>query len=107
MLHLLELCSIGFGDICPGETDIIGELFVTILSMIGIGFFCGPLLSVASQWKHQVPGGIVPLATMTLGMGMSMFTALEGMSYSEAFHLCIIAGMYSFQNLPIVLRENG
>jgi hypothetical protein len=52
------------------------------------------MLSVASQWRYQVPGGIVPLATMTLGMGMSMLTALEGMTYSEAFHLCIVTGMY-------------
>jgi uncharacterized membrane protein (GlpM family) len=80
---------------------------LTILAMTGIGFFCGPMLSVASQWKNQVPGGIVPLATMTFAMGMSMFTALEGMTYSEAFHLCIVTGMYPVQNLSIVLRENG
>jgi hypothetical protein len=87
------VCSIGFGDICPGETDVVGELFLTILSMTGIGFFCGPMLSVASQWKHQVPGGIVPLATMTFAMGMSLFTSLEGMTYGEAFRLCIATGM--------------
>lgn len=72
---------------------------MSILGMTGIGFFCGPMLSVASQWKYQVPGGIVPLATMTFGVGMSMFTALDGMTYREAFHLCIVTGMYHFQNL--------
>ena len=84
--------SVGFGDICPGEPDIFGRIFLTILPLFGLGFFCGPLLDLASLWQRQVPGGVLALGTFTIAMGVSMLTVVEGMSLPEAIHLCVITG---------------
>jgi len=89
---VMTLTTIGFGDICPGQTDFTGRIFLTFLPILGLGFFCGPLLELASSWQRQVPGGIVALASFTLALGVSMLTALEGFSYSDAAHLCVITG---------------
>jgi hypothetical protein len=61
--------------------------------MVGLGFFCGPLLALASSWKQQVPGGITAVGSVTLGLGVLIFTMIEGMSPSDAVHLSIITGM--------------
>ena len=81
-----------FGDICPGETDIIGNIFLTILPLFGLGFFCGPILDIASSWQSSVPGGVVSIGSLTLAIGVSVLTVLEGYSISEAIHLCVITG---------------
>ena len=85
-------CRIGFGDICPGDTGTFGRMFLTILPMVGLGFFCGPFLELASSWKDQVPGGLTALSSLTLALGVWLFSVLEGMSYSKAIHLSVITG---------------
>jgi hypothetical protein len=70
----------------------LGRIFLTVLPVLGLGFFCGPLLDLASLWKNQVPGGVLALGSFTLALGVSMLTIVEGMSYSEAVHLCVITG---------------
>jgi hypothetical protein len=98
---LLHDYRIGFGDICPGETDVVGRIFLTLLPFLGLGFFCGPLLDMASSWQTQVPGGLLALGSFTLALGVSMLTVVEGFSYSEAVHLCVITGKSS---LILMLR---
>ena len=87
-----SFCRVGFGDICPGETDLTGRIFLTVLPILGLGFFCGPLLDLAGSWQNQIPGGVFALGSFTIALGVSMLTVLEGMSYSEAIHLCVITG---------------
>ena len=65
---------------------------MTVLPLLGLGFFCGPLLDLTSTWQNQVPGGVLALSTLTLAMGISMLTVLENLSYTDATHLCIITG---------------
>lgn len=60
--------------------------------LIGLGFFCGPILVLASSWRKQVPGGPITLAVFALGMGVSMFTAIENLSITEALHFCVVLG---------------
>ena len=88
-------CS-GFGDICPGEPDLEGQIFLTILPLLGLGFFCGPILSMGSSWSGQVPGGLLSLAFLTLSLGISALTTFEGLSVYEAIHLSVITGAYKF-----------
>jgi hypothetical protein len=58
-----------------------------------LGFFCGPILSTASLWTNQVPGGVLSLGAVTIALGVSALTALEDMSISDAIHLTIITGV--------------
>jgi Ion channel len=89
---VITLTTIGFGDICPANPDLMGRTFLTILPLLGLGFFCGPILNMSSSWTSQVPGGILSLAVVTIALGVSALTALEGMSISDAIHLTIITG---------------
>ena len=59
-----------------------------------LGFFCGPILELASSWKHHVPsGGFVMLASLSVGLGVTLFTTLEAsLSQSDAVYASIIAG---------------
>lgn len=83
---------IGFGDICPGNPDFLGRVFLTVFPLVGLGFFCGPILDLASSWKSQFPGGSLSLVTFTLAIGVSMLTVLEGLEFTEALHLCVVLG---------------
>jgi len=89
---VMSLTTVGFGDICPGDTDVVGRIFLTILPLFGLGFFCGPIMDLASSWQTLVPGGAFSVGTITLMMGVSMLTIVEDLSYSEAVHLCVITG---------------
>ncbi|CAJ1966456.1 unnamed protein product [Cylindrotheca closterium] len=89
---VMSLTTVGFGDICPGETDVVGRIFLTMLPLFGLGFFCGPIMELASSWQNMVPGGALSVGTLMLVMGVSMLTTIEGLSYSEAVHLCVITG---------------
>jgi hypothetical protein len=82
----------GFGDICPGEPDLVGQTFLTILPLLGLGFFCGPILSMGSSWSGQVPGGLLSLFFLTLSLGISALTTFEGLSVYDAIHLSVITG---------------
>lgn len=63
-----------------------------VLPLLGLGFFCGPLLELSSSWKHQVPGGLITLMTVTIALGVLVFTFLEAFSYTDAIELCVITG---------------
>lgn len=83
------------GDICPGDLAPISKLFLVLFALSGLGFFCGPLLEVSSSsWTKHVPGGLATLATLTVGIGVAIFSNIEGVSQSEAFYASIIAGTY-------------
>ena len=70
---------------------------MVLFAACGLGFFCGPILDLASSWKRHVPvGGFVMMASLTVGIGVALFTALEGMSQSEAVYASVIAGEYEY-----------
>jgi hypothetical protein len=89
---VITLTTVGFGDICPARPGPIGRAFLTILPLLGLGFFCGPILGTASLWTKQVPGGVLTLGAVTIALGVSALTTLENMSISDAIHLTIITG---------------
>lgn len=82
---------IGFGDICPGDTNDFGKLFLVLYAFCGLGAFCGPVMDLASTWKVQLPGGWATLATFTIGLGAGIFI-LEGFSQGEAIYASFITG---------------
>lgn len=90
---ILLLNSVGYGDICPSEDcPIEGKFFIVFISFIGLGLFCGPLLSVTSSWRHSIPGGMVSLTSVTLAMGTCLFSMTEQVSTLEALYASIITG---------------
>lgn len=70
----------------------MGRVFLTVLPLLGLGFFCGPILELASSWQARVPGGTLGLGVATLLSGVLALTWLEQLSVSEAIHLCVITG---------------
>jgi hypothetical protein len=54
--------------------------------------FCGPFMELTSSWKDTVPGGAATLAGLALGMGVTIFTMLEGFPQSEAVYASIVTG---------------
>lgn len=90
----MTLTTIGYGDICPGaDLEPISKFFLVLFAMSGLGFFCGPILDLASSWRNHIPaGGFVMLASLTLGIGVALFTTFEGVSQSEAVYASVIAG---------------
>ena len=97
------ICSIGFGDICPGPgIDTVGTLFLTVLPFVGLGFVCGPMLQVTATWKEYVPGAggsLVPLAISTLALGVSTLVVLEDMTVFDALHLSVITASKSLTSI--------
>jgi hypothetical protein len=92
-LFQLLICSVGYGDICPGaDMDIIGRAFIVVLSFCGLGMFCGPVMDFASSWTQDVPGGAVGAALTTLTLGIGLFTVLEDFTELEAAYFSIITG---------------
>jgi hypothetical protein len=84
--------SIGYGDICPGDLTTTGRIFLVGFSLGSLGMFCGPFMGLVSSWKDQVPGGAATLASLALGMGVTIFTVLEGFPQSEAVYASIVTG---------------
>jgi hypothetical protein len=84
------------GDICPGGALApISKLFIVLFSFSGLGFFCGPMLDVVSTtWTKQIPRGIMALSTVTIGIGVILFSNLEGTSYSDAIYASFIVGKF-------------
>lgn len=77
------------GDICPGTLEPISKLFLVLYAVFGMGFFCGPMLEFASSWRHKE---LITAATVALGLGVSLFTAFEGSTQSEALYASVITG---------------
>lgn len=104
--------SVGFGDICPGHNvDTVGTLLLTVLPLVGLGFFCGPVLSIISSCWQRYVVGIRSRSSRSSSGGyndylfpfMSLLTVLaisvailvlfeEDMSLFQAIHLSIITG---------------
>lgn len=90
---IMTLTTVGYGDVCPGDiSNSIGHIFLLVLPLFGLGFFCGPVLSLASSWQSQVGIGVLSLGVLTLALGVSILIVLEGMSLQDAIHLSIISG---------------
>eukprot|EP00568_Trieres_chinensis_P008169 CAMPEP_0183314448 /NCGR_PEP_ID=MMETSP0160_2-20130417/48489_1 /TAXON_ID=2839 ORGANISM="Odontella Sinensis, Strain Grunow 1884" /NCGR_SAMPLE_ID=MMETSP0160_2 /ASSEMBLY_ACC=CAM_ASM_000250 /LENGTH=113 /DNA_ID=CAMNT_0025479789 /DNA_START=294 /DNA_END=635 /DNA_ORIENTATION=- len=49
-------------------------------------------MDFASSWTHQVPGGALGVAVTTVGLGVGIFTYLEGMSHVEAAYFSVVTG---------------
>lgn len=88
----MTLTTVGFGDICPGQTNFVGKVFLVIFTLSGLGIFCGPILDLASAWRFQIPGGLLTLASVTLGVGILVFSHIEGLPQSDAVYASIITG---------------
>ena len=58
----------------------------------GVGFFTGPVLNQAAAWRHSMVS-VTALGSLTIGVGMSIFTALEGYSHKDALYASVITGM--------------
>lgn len=91
--HVHRPHSVGYGDICPTKhAPLEGKLFLVVISFLGLGVFCGPLLAVTSSWRHDVPGGLLAVALWTLGMGVMIFTRFEGSSTADAVYASVMTG---------------
>uniref|UniRef100_A0A6S8JS36 Potassium channel domain-containing protein n=1 Tax=Amphora coffeiformis TaxID=265554 RepID=A0A6S8JS36_9STRA len=89
----ITLTTVGFGDICPGEgIDHNGKIFLLLLSLGGLGMFGGPILQLGAAWRHAIPGGRLALATCLLGLGVTIFTNVEGLSHLDAIYASVITG---------------
>eukprot|EP00542_Grammatophora_oceanica_P011081 CAMPEP_0194027002 /NCGR_PEP_ID=MMETSP0009_2-20130614/1236_1 /TAXON_ID=210454 /ORGANISM="Grammatophora oceanica, Strain CCMP 410" /LENGTH=210 /DNA_ID=CAMNT_0038665923 /DNA_START=156 /DNA_END=788 /DNA_ORIENTATION=- len=90
---VITLTTVGYGDVCPsGNMESAGKTFLVFFSFAGLGFFCGPIMDLAASWKNQVPGGIISIASLTLAIGIFLFTYLENMSHLEAAYFSVITG---------------
>jgi hypothetical protein len=83
---------VGFGDICPGNTGMVGKIFLLLFSFCGLGIFCGPCVQLASSWRHHVPGGLPALGSFTIGLGVTIFMSLEGLDHFESIYASVITG---------------
>lgn len=63
-----------------------------IMSFTGLGMFCGPVMDLAAQWSKTVPGGIVALTTVTIAIGVVLFTYIEDMDQVDAAYMSFITG---------------
>jgi hypothetical protein len=90
---VLNIATVGYGDICPAKNlSVLGKTFIVGLSLTGLGFFCGPIVELASSWQTHVPGGIVALLSFTIALGVLLFTSLENMNQLEAAYFSVITG---------------
>jgi hypothetical protein len=89
---VITLTTVGYGDICPAAPTLQGKAFLVALSFAGLGFFCGPIMDLASSWSNSVPGGKLGLVIATLGLGVAMFTKLEGWEPMDAVYYSTITG---------------
>jgi len=95
VLELL-LLRVGFGDICPGDDmTATGKIFLVLYSLSCVGAFCGPVMDLAASWKDEVSatgGGIAALIAWVIGVGVLLFTSLEGLSETDAVYASVITG---------------
>jgi len=61
-------------------------------AFIGLGMFCGPVMDLAGTWSANVPGGVFALASVTLALGVMLFTYVEEMSEYDAAYMSFITG---------------
>lgn len=83
---------VGYGDICPVAPGMEAKLFLLGLAFAGMGFFCGPILSLGGTWRRAVPGGLPAWGTFIVGLGAMIFTNVEGMDHFDAIYASIITG---------------
>ena len=81
----ITLTTVGYGDICPtSDINDMGKLFLVILSFLGLGFFCGPVMDYAASWRESVPGGTFGTVLSTIGLGVGLFVHFEGWDWKTA-----------------------
>jgi Ion channel len=71
---------VGYGDICPGtDVTIEGRIFLILLALGSLGFFCGPVLDLASSWHKKLPGGgPLSVVLVVVALGVAIYSYLEG-----------------------------
>ena len=91
--NFFPLCRVGFGDICPSDKLATGgKVFIMAMSFIGLGMICGPVMILASSWSTKVPGGLLGLTTLTVAIGVAIFTYMEEMTETDAAYMSFITG---------------
>ena len=134
----ITLTTVGYGDICPGDIDEKGKVFLVLLSFAGLGFFCGPVMDFAASWKDSVPvrallsvsscacsfscsycssqltppfalrqGGVPGVAAATVGLGVALFTQLEGWEPLDAAYYSVITGTTIGYGDKAPVTDNG
>jgi Ion channel len=94
-VNVVVVSRVGYGDICPGEEmSHVGKLFLVVFVFSGLGMFCGPITSLASMWKLHIPGGLIALASVTIGVGVMIFIYFEELGQMEAIYASVITGVY-------------
>ena len=88
---IVFLFRIGFGDICPGSMTLLGKAFLVGYVLCGLAMF-GGVLEVSAAWHSSVPGGAMALLVVVIGLGSTLFIALEGLSQTEAIYASIVTG---------------
>lgn len=63
-----------------------------IVSFVGLGMFCGPVLTLGASWSLNVPGGMMSLTVVTIALGVAIFTYVEGLSEQDAAYMSFITG---------------
>jgi hypothetical protein len=89
---VITLTTVGYGDICPSAPKGQGKLFLVVLSFVGLGYFCGPIMDLASSWRHRVPGGNLGTIVATIGLGVALFTYFEEWAKEDAAYYSVITG---------------
>lgn len=90
---VVTLTTVGYGDICPSEDMALGgRVFIILISFFGLGVFCGPVMDFAASWPKMIPGGVLGVAITTVGLGIALFTKIEGMSHIEAAYFSVVTG---------------
>ena len=54
-------------------------------------------MDVAASWQGRVPGGLASLAAWVLGLGITIFTTIEGLSQTDAIYASVITGTYNLK----------
>jgi hypothetical protein len=90
---VVTLTTVGYGDICPsGDITWMEQSFLILMAFLGLGFLCGPWLTLVAQWRHLIPGGVWSVLITTLAMGVSVFVSVEQQTHAQALYASIITG---------------
>ena len=69
-------------------------MFLLAFVVASLGFFCGPVLQLGAAWRHAIPGGLPTVGSFVLGLGITVFTMVEGLDQFEALYAAVVTGAW-------------